>query len=116
MLRGFATTLAVVSCIMMGAWAYAEQARMASATPVPAVTPLSEASATTNSNVAAKGDRLAIGPQFAVAGYADQDGSMKRIVEAHARAMQESAQNRSMTIGLASGPRETTLMRVSVAD
>ena len=112
MLRGFATTLALVSAVMMGAWAYAEQYRVASATTIPAITP-NAVSMTTSSNIAAKGDRLDL--QFSGATSIDHDGSLQRIIGAHARAMAENDHNRSMTVALRSAPNETTLMRVNIA-
>jgi hypothetical protein len=110
MLRGFITTLAIVTAITMGAWAYTEQARMASATPIPSITPAAS-SATTNSNVAKKGDKLEVGTQMA----ADhRNGEITRIMEAHARVA--SASGEYMTIAQPSGQNETTLVRVPLAD
>lgn len=109
MLRGFITTLAIVSAIMLGAWAYAEQARMASATTIPAVTPAAT-SMTTNSNLAAKGDKLDVGVRLS----ADlRNSEISRIMEAHARFASNSEY---MTIAQPTGINETTLVRVPLAD
>ena len=113
MLRGFATTLAVVSAVTLVAWAYSDQARMAKATPTAQMTPATT-SATTNSNLAAKGDRLQVGVRLS--GAAGSDGAMDRILEAHARAMSENASNQFMTVAVPSGHDETTLVRVPVRD
>ncbi|MFC5068425.1 hypothetical protein [Flaviflagellibacter deserti] len=113
MLRGFATTLAVVSAVTLVAWAYTDQARMARATTAAEMTPVTS-SATTNSNLAAKGDRLSVGVRLS--GVASADGAMDRIMEAHARAMAENASDRFMTVSVPSGHDETTLVRVPVRD
>jgi hypothetical protein len=112
MLRGFITTLGIVSAVTLAAWAYTDQNRMADATPA-AMTPPT-ASATTNSNLAAKGDRLDIGTMH-MAGT-NQDGAMDRIIGAHARALEANASTSFMTVSVPSGQNETTLVRVPVRD
>lgn len=109
MLRGFITTLAIVSAIMLGAWAYSEQARMASATTIPAVTP-SATSMTTNSNLAAKGDKLDVGVQMSAD---SRNSEITRIMEAHARV---STTREYMTIAQPTAENQTTLVRVPLAD
>ena len=113
MIRGFLTTFTIVSAAMLGAWAYTDQNRMAGATPAAENTP-STASATTNSNLAAKGDRLDMGTTH-IAGV-NTDGMMDRIVSAHARALEANASNAFMTVSVPSGHNETTLVRVPVRD
>ena len=111
MLRGFVTTLAVVSGVTLAAWAYSDQYRTANATTAAEMTPVAS-SITTNSNLAAKGDRLQVGVRLS--GAAGGDGAMDRIMEAHARAMAENASNEFMTVAVPSGHDETTLVRVPV--
>lgn len=115
MLRGFTTTLGVVTAITLVAWTYAEQGRMASATPVAEMTPAAT-SATTNSNLAAKGDQLSMGVRLSSAASVDTDGAVNRIVAAHSRAMMENANKEFMTVAISSGPTETTLARMPVRD
>ncbi|HYI06514.1 MAG TPA: hypothetical protein VD858_16595 [Reyranella sp.] len=113
MLRGFATTLAVVSAVTLAAWAYSDQMRTAGATSVAEMTP-SASSITTNSNLAAKGDRLQVGVRLS--GAAGGGGAVDRIMEAHALAMAENASNLHMTVAVSSGHNETTLTRVPVGN
>lgn len=110
MLRGFMTTLGVVSAIAIAAWAYSDQYRMAGATPAE-MTP-STVSATTNSNLAKKGDRLDLGLHVAAA----DSGALDRIISAHAQAVEASASSTFMTVAVPSGHGETTLVRVPVRD
>jgi hypothetical protein len=115
MLRGFMTTFGVVSAVTLVAWAYTDQSRMAGATPAE-MTPAT-ASATTNSNLAAKGDRLDVGLiHLSGAASLDKDGALDRIVGAHARALEANASNQFMTVAVPSGHNETTLVRVPVRD
>lgn len=113
MLRGFITTLAVVSAIMLGAWAYSEQARMASATVIPAVTPPTT-SVTTNSNLAKKGDKLEVGVQLSGVRSDRRNDEITRIMEAHARVASEAREY--ITVAQPTGHNETTLTRVPLAD
>lgn len=115
MLRGFITTLAVVSAVTLVAWAYTEQSRMASATTTTAEITPSATSATTNSNLAAKGDRLDIGT-VRLSGVATADGAMDRIIAAHAQALEANASSSFMTVSVPSGHNETTLVRVPIRD
>ncbi len=111
MLRGFLTTLGVVSAVTLAAWAYSDQYRIAGATPAE-MTPQASTSATTNSNLAAKGDRLDLGLHVAAA---DKD-ALARIVNAHAQAVEANAGSSFMTVAVPSGHNETTLVRVPVRD
>jgi hypothetical protein len=114
MLRGFLTTFAVVSAVMLGAWAYTDTYRTAGATANPEMTPATT-SATTNSNLAAKGDRLDIGTsRLSVA--ASSDAVLDRIVSAHAKALEANASGAFLTVSVPSGHNETTLMRVPIRD
>jgi hypothetical protein len=114
MLRGFLTTFAVVSAVMLGAWAYTDTYRTAGATANPEMTPAAT-SATTNSNLAAKGDRLDIGTDYlSVAANGDQ--VMDRIISAHAKALEANASGAFLTVSVPSGHNETTLMRVPIRD
>jgi hypothetical protein len=113
MFRGFATTLGLVSAITLGAWAFADQTRTAKAVAVAEMTPAT-ASTTTNSNLAAKGDRLAVGVRLSGAASVDRDGSIERITAAHAMATE--AAHRYMTVALPTGEAETTLKRVSLGN
>jgi hypothetical protein len=115
MLRGFMTTFGVVSAITLVAWAYTDQSRMAGATPAAEMTPTAT-SATTNSNLAAKGDRLDIGIRLSGAASVDRDGVLDRIISAHAQAMEANASNHFMTVSVPSGHNETTLVRVPIRD
>lgn len=110
MLRGFLTTLGVVSAVTLAAWAYTDQNRMAGATPAE-MTPQTT-SATTNSNLAAKGDRLDLGLHVATS----DRGALERIVNAHSQAVEASAGSSFMTVSVPSGHNETTLVRVPVRD
>lgn len=112
MLRGFLTTLGIVSAVTLAAWAYTDQNRMAGATPAE-MTPVTT-SATTNSNLAAKSDRLDVGILH-MAGV-NSDGAMDRIIGAHARALEANADSSFMTVSVPSGHNETTLVRVPVRD
>jgi hypothetical protein len=115
MLRGFMTTFAAVSTVMIGAWAYTDTYRTAGAA-APEVTPVTT-SATTNSNLAAKGDRLDIGTaRLSGAASVDRDGAMDRIISAHAKALEANASGAFMTVSVPSGHNETTLMRVPIRD
>jgi hypothetical protein len=110
MLRGFITTVSVVSILFAGAFLLSDQYRMAEATSVAQMTPAAT-SMTTNSNFAAKGDQLPRGVQLsAVTGEAAD--AVARIVETHARAMQANASGTFLTVGTRSGAAETTLTRV----
>jgi hypothetical protein len=114
MLRGFLTTFAVVSAVMLGAWAYTDTYRTAGATANPEMTPATT-SATTNSNLAAKGDRLDIGTaRLSVA--ANGDAALDRIISAHAKALEANASGSFLTVSVPSGHNETTLMRVPIRD
>jgi hypothetical protein len=113
MLRGFVTTLGLVSAVTLAAWAYTDQYRTAGATPAE-MTPSTATSATTNSNLAAKGDRLDIGTLHMAS--ANFNGEMDRIVGAHARALEANASTSFMTVSVPSGHNETTLVRVPVRD
>ncbi len=116
MLRGFLTTFTAVSAVMLGAWAYTDTYRTAGATANPEVTP-STTSATTNSNLAAKGDRLDIGTaRLSAAAGADRDGAMDRIISSHAKALEANASGAFVTVSVPSGHSETTLMRVPIRD
>lgn len=115
MLRGFISTLAVVSAITLTAWSFADQSRMASATPVAEMTPAAT-SATTNSNLAAKGDQLAKGVRLSGLTGSENGGAVDRIAGAHAVAMLENSGNQFMTVAVASGHASTTLVRVPVRD
>jgi hypothetical protein len=116
MLRGFMTTFGVVSAITLVAWAYTDQSRMAGATPAAEMTPTTS-SLTTNSNLAAKGDRLDVGViHLSGAASVDRDGALDRIISAHAQAMEANASNQFMTVSVPSGHNETTLVRVPVRD
>lgn len=112
MLRGFITTFGIVSAVTLAAWAYTDQSRMAGATPAE-MTP-SASSSTTNSNLAAKGDRLDIG-MIQTAGM-NADGAMDRIIGAHARALEANANGNFMTVEVPSGHNESTLVRVPIRD
>jgi hypothetical protein len=110
MLRGFVTTLSIVSALLAGAFLLSDQYRMAEATSVAQMTPAAT-SMTTNSNFAAKGDQLPRGVRLsALAGAGD--AAAARIVETHARAMAANAAGTFLTVGTRSGPAETTLTRV----
>lgn len=114
MLRGFLTTFAAVSAVMLGAWAYTDTYRTAGASANPEITPVA-ASATTSSNLAAKGDRLDIGTarlSMAAGGH----GALDRIVSAHAKALEANASGAFVTVSVPSGHSETTLMRVPIRD
>jgi hypothetical protein len=114
MLRGFITTFAAVSAVMLGAWAYTDTYRTAGASANPEITPAA-ASATTNSNLAAKGDRLDIGTaRLSMA--AGGNGALDRIVSAHAKALEANASGAFVTVSVPSGHNETTLMRVPIRD
>ncbi|WP_222874601.1 hypothetical protein [Terrihabitans soli] len=115
MLRGFLTTFAVVSAVMLGAWAYTDTYRTAGATAAnPEMTPAAT-SATTNSNLAAKGDRLDIGTErLSVA--ANGGPALDRIISAHAKALEANASGAFVTVSVPSGHNETTLMRVPIRD
>ena len=115
MLRGFISTLAVVSAITLTAWTFADQSRTASATTVAEMTPAAT-SATTNSNLAAKGDQLSKGVRLSGLTGAGSDGAVNRIAEAHTVAMLENAGNQFMTVAVSSGHASTTLVRVPVRD
>jgi hypothetical protein len=105
MLRGFTTTLAIVTALMMGAWAYSEQSRVASA---------GNPSIDIAGMAAPKGDRLQVGHSTADAldGYGIQ--SEARIIQAHMKAEEASA--RYLTVAQPGGPNETILTRVPVRD
>jgi hypothetical protein len=116
MLRGFLTTFAAVSTVMLGAWAYTDTYRSADASANPEMTPATT-SATTNSNLAAKGDRLDIGTaRLSGAASVDRDGALGRIISAHAKALEANASGAFMTVSVPSGHNETTLMRVPIRD
>jgi hypothetical protein len=116
MLRGFATTLAVVSAITLVAWSYADQARMARATPIAEITPAAT-SMTTNSNLAAKGDKLDTGVRLSGASGADTDGAIDRIIGAHLVARDMAANAKFVTVASAGVvANETVLTRVPVED
>jgi hypothetical protein len=115
MLRGFVTTLAVVSAITLTAWTFADQARMAKATPIADVTPAAT-SITTNSNLAAKGDALEVAPQLAADTSMDGGEAFGRIVGAHQVAMAENAAKRFVTVSRAGTANETVLTRVRVSE
>ena len=107
MLRGFATTLAVVTTLMMGAWAYSEQSQMASASTSPDAAMSSVVAA-----AAPKSDRLA--PAVANAGGYGIENAEGRIIQAHARVIE--ANGRYHTVAKQAGPRTTVLVRVPAAD
>ncbi|MDX6806982.1 hypothetical protein [Terrihabitans rhizophilus] len=109
MLRGFATTFGLVATITLGANLYADQVKTAGAA-VAHVTPPAQ-SATTNSNLAAKGDRLPAAPRFAMADIGD--GASRRVLEAHALALHQSRTGRFITVARRTGASETTLARTS---
>ncbi|MDX6805308.1 hypothetical protein [Terrihabitans rhizophilus] len=107
--------MAVVSAITLTAWTYADQARMAKATPVADVTPAAT-SITTNSNLSAKGDALSVAPQLAADTSMDGGEAFGRIVGAHQVAMSEHASKRFVTVAKAGVSNETVLTRVRVSD
>jgi hypothetical protein len=111
MLRGFATTFGLVATFILGANLYADQVRTAGAS-VANITPAAT-SITTNSNVAAKGDRLPAGPKFVMAETGD--GAARRVLEAHALAMHQSRTGKFLTIARRTGVNETTLARTAAA-
>jgi hypothetical protein len=116
MLRGFLTTFAVVSAVTLGAWAYTDTYRTAGASANPEMTPATT-SATTNSNLAAKGDRLDIGTaRLSAVASVGGDGAMDRIISAHAKALEANASGAFVTVSVPSGQNETTLMRVPIRD
>lgn len=115
MLRGFLTTFTAVSAITLAAWAYTDQSRMAGATPAAEMTPATT-SMTTNSNLAAKGDREKVGARLSMVAGVDMDGAMDRIISAHAKAMEANTTGEFMTVSVPSGHNESTLVRVPVRD
>jgi hypothetical protein len=110
MLRGFATTFGLVATITLGANLYADQVKTAGAAAFADVTPPAR-SITTNSNLAAKGDRLPAAPRFAMADTGD--GASRRVLEAHALALHQSRAGRFITIARRTGASETTLAKTS---
>ncbi|MGQ4272919.1 hypothetical protein [Terrihabitans sp. B22-R8] len=115
MLRGFLTTLGIVSAITLVSWTYADQTRMARATPVADITPAAT-SVTTNSNLAAKGDQLKADVKFSSAASVDNDGAINRIVEAHLLTKSKNDNTKFLTVAKAGAGNETILTRVPLND
>lgn len=104
MLRGFVTTLGVVTTMTLGAWAFTDQSRTATA----------DNNAVDAASVAApKGDRLAAGGDVWTSGYGASHADA-RIFQAHSRVAEENASSDYMTVAKRSGPGHTVLIRVPV--